>query len=174
MITMFGAAQRAAARIAAGRTVVAFGIVHSYDPQRVAAAAAAGFGAGAVGSGATLARTPRGTESALGIAIGRVAAWGESESARFARLPHTVLLVVLDDAAVLSEWTVAGAAPRSVRWQHGSFTAERHRSIGEVSVRVVLTDGKIAILSARTGPHHRRAHLALAALARQGAASQVP
>ena len=145
-----------------GEPIRAASVLATYDPELLATTLGIGLGvAGGLGAGG----------AAVGQVVGGITEWGASERQHYASLPHKVFAAVSDRAVHLFEWSSARGLGKQVgRWERGQFRANiaRHRLYGQVDIRVVLPTGKVALLSARTGPLHRagaRCARAIAALA---------
>ncbi|MGN6608643.1 MAG: hypothetical protein ACTHMS_16740 [Jatrophihabitans sp.] len=115
-------------------------------------------------------RLPDGRQvSAVSRSLDSVLGWARRDQQRYAHLPGRVLAVVLDDAVVLHEWTFARGIGKAVAtWPRGSFSASEQRALTDQSVRVILPDGKAALLSASRGPRHADARETLRAIAAAG------
>lgn len=163
---MFGRVRRAAQQVAGDATIVAAGVVHAYDPLVVGSALALGMGAASAGAGAAIARDSSGRlVSATSVAVDRVTSWAARDRRRYARLPHSLLAVVTCDRVVLCRWGLFGESTRVVTWPQGSFVGTETRNLNGHELRVQLADGKVAVLSAMSGPHHRGGRHALTAIA---------
>lgn len=104
----------------------------------------------------------RGVERNIVPALGSVrldrliTAWGAHERLRYADLPPTVLVVVTHDEVRLFEWSFSSIPRLRASWPKRSFTAEKLHLMGEVGVRVITHEGRVARLSGRSGPLHGR------------------
>jgi hypothetical protein len=136
---MFGRVRRAVATLPAGDDVHAWALLRVYSPEVVATALVAAMGVSA-GSGSTAAKD-----------------WGRREQNRYVRFRGRVLVLVTSNALIVREWTLAKGMGRELaRWPACSFTATRVRHIGQFGVRVVLSSGKVAVMTGRKGWWHPR------------------
>lgn len=153
---MWGRVRGAAMRIGVGATVEAFGVMHSYDPSVIAGALAIGMGA-AAGLGGT-------GGGAAGKALDLVTEWGERERRRYERLPRKVLVLVTGQDVRRYRWPTSRDGDRVAHWPAGSYRAEKVKSLRELSVRVTLSTGSIALLTGPDGIGRRQTTRVVAAI----------
>jgi hypothetical protein len=156
---MWGRVGRAARQLAVDHRIVCFGVLHAYDPRRIAGVLAVGLGtAGGIGMGG----------QSVGQAVDSALAWGEHARSGYAQLPPRLLVIVTSEAVRVHDWSIAGAGQFQAVWAAETFRAQEHLRRGESTVRVILADGKVALLSGRSGflhPQTRRLINSIALLA---------
>ena len=148
---MFGRARRALETLPVEDEVRAWALLHIYNPDVTATALIAAMGVQAA-SASKAARN-----------------WVPPEQNRYLRLPSRVLVLVTANALIIREWTPAKGMGRELAtWPAGTFTAAKVRHTGQVGLRVVLSSGKVAVMTGRKGRLHPRVRATIDAVIEAG------